>query len=265
VSQAAEGVYPFAPHACLQQFHLFATGGRRLLQLQDIDLKDKRVLIHTDFNVTFDVAAPKTVTKAARVQMLNAVPTIHHCLQRGAKTVILASTLEHQVFVPVQRDEYDQLSLEPLADALRSLIGQHVTFLDKCHGPDVAAYCNDPQTTGVILLEKLPLICQENRAFGVTDDTRMAFYASFAELADVFVNDNFSTADRCTGSWLGLGFAVRTPGFQITKEFDTFSQVIPFPSIHHHHPLCMHVWTVPRKKRTGWFDCVDEKSIASFD
>ena len=217
------------------------TGGTiQRLQLKDIDLKDKRVLIHTDFNVRFDLADPKTVTKAARLQMLGGVPTIQYCLQKGVKTVILASNLDHQVFVPVRRDEYDQLSLEPLVDTLRSLLGRNVTFLDKCNGPYVEAYCNDSQTSGVILLEKLPIFGQENRDFGVTEDTLVAFYERFAVLADVFINDNFSTADRSTGSRLGIGFSVRTYGFRIAKELKMISQVIPF----HSPPPSLHAWTI---------------------
>ena len=219
----------------MQCFHLFATGTIRdkKLQLKDIDLKDKRVLIHTDFNVLFDTADPKTVTASARLQMLDAVPTIQFCLDKGAKIVILASHLDCQIFGPNWTDVYDRVSLEPVATALQILIHHDVKFLSKCVGPDVEAYCTDPQTAGVILLEKLPIYGQESRVqFGVNNDTRVTFYESFARLADVFIYDNFATADRCTSSMLGIGFGVRTFGFRMAKELNIFSQVSPSPSLH---------------------------------
>lgn len=108
-----------------------------------------------------------------------AVPTIQHCLDNGAKSVVLMSHLGRPDgnFMP------EKFSLEPVAAELKSLLGKwvdqlgtqsflmqlqqnflascalctcrDVTFLKDCVGTDVEATCGNPTPGSVILLENL--------------------------------------------------------------------------------------------------------------
>ncbi|HDZ77250.1 MAG TPA: phosphoglycerate kinase, partial [Candidatus Omnitrophica bacterium] len=59
------------------------------LTINDIDVKDKRILIRVDFNVPLDKDLNITDDKRIRASL----PTIKYCLDNGAKKIILASHL----------------------------------------------------------------------------------------------------------------------------------------------------------------------------
>ena len=201
--------------------------GSDKLQLKDIDLKDKRVLIHADFNVMFQIGDPTKVIAPAQLQVQRALPTIQYCIAKDVKSVILVSHLDCQITGPFRSCQHDQMSLQPLAAMLAALLGCEVIFIPKCIGQDVVTCCDRLGFGRVILLEKLPLQGEEGRyQFGVT---RTAFYEKFTELADVFIDDVFATADVHKGSILGTGFSTRTFGFQMMKELNMLSKVFPPP------------------------------------
>merc|ERR1712190_257180 len=56
-----------------------------------LDVSGKRVFIRVDFNVPFDKKDPTKITNTQRIDA--ALPTIRHCLDKGAKSVVLASHL----------------------------------------------------------------------------------------------------------------------------------------------------------------------------
>merc|ERR1719419_893630 len=61
------------------------------LKIDQVDLKDKRVFIRVDFNVPQDKQDPNIITNTARIDA--ALPTIKYALEKGAKSVVLASHL----------------------------------------------------------------------------------------------------------------------------------------------------------------------------
>ena len=202
-------------------FSCFFTGeiGSNRLQLRDIYLKDKRVLIHVDFNVILDRRDPTVVTPLALLRVYSALPTIRYCLENGVKSVVLASRLHHptSTVCPCYA-QYDQLSLKPLASALENMMGRTVTFLPQIIGRAVMAYCADPPPGSIILLEKLP---DEEKGVTNTD-----VYNDYAKLADIFINDTFATIDvHRSDVMLGTGFRLKTFGMEIAKELKNFNKV----------------------------------------
>ena len=203
--------------------------GRNRLQLKDINLEEKRVLIYVDFNVIFDVRCPTDVIPRARSQMALAVPTIQYCIDNGAKSVVLASHSRPQTIgaYPWSVAPRDGVSFGPLAVALEGMIDRKVVFMPQCIGPAVVAHCTNPPRGTVILLEKLPDPDDEEN--GTTAETRTAFYHVFAKLADVFVNDTFATIHvHNSDVMLGAGFRWKTFGIQIRTELEKIAQVSPF-------------------------------------
>merc|ERR1719271_2097104 len=92
------------------------------MKVEDVDVKGKRVFIRVDFNVPQDKSDPNIITNTARIDA--ALPTIKAVLERGAKSVVLASHLGRPDGM-VQ----EKFSMKPVAKALEEKLGRPVTFV----------------------------------------------------------------------------------------------------------------------------------------
>src|SRR5262245_32457765 len=158
------------------------------LSIKDLDLQGKRVFMRVDFNVPLKngVIGDDTRIRAS-------LPTIKFALERGA-TVILASHLGR----PKGKVE-PQLSLRPVAERLKELLGTPVTFANDCVGDDAIAAVKQVHGAGgaVVLLENLRFHPEEEK----NDPT---FAGQLARLADVYVDDAFGAAHRAHASVEGI-------------------------------------------------------------
>jgi len=206
--------------------------------LNDIDVKDKRVLIRVDFNVPQDKTSGE-ITNNQRI--VGAMPTIQLALEKGAKSVVLMSHLGRPDGAVVEK-----LTLKPVAERLEELMGRKVIFLSDCTGAEVEAACGSPQDGSIILLENLRFHAEEEGkgkkhvegcpgkkcgdgcvAFKPSQEEVVAFRESLSKLGDVYVNDAFGTAHRAHSSMVGLkGKMPCVSGLLVTKELNAFSQVI---------------------------------------
>ncbi len=167
------------------------------LQLKDVDVSGKRVFIRVDFNVPQDKKDPNVITNTARI--VGAIPTIKYCLEKGAKSVVLASHLGRP-----DGKVNAKYSLAPVAKALETIIGKPVTFLNDCVGAEVEAKTADPAAGSIILLENVRFhIEEEGKCETETGEKVKAdpakvkeFRASLRKHADIFVSDAFGTAHR---------------------------------------------------------------------
>uniref|UniRef100_A0A673WMV9 Phosphoglycerate kinase n=1 Tax=Salmo trutta TaxID=8032 RepID=A0A673WMV9_SALTR len=163
-----------------------------------------------------------------------AVPTIKHCLDHGAKAVVLMSHLGRPDGNPMP----DKFSLKPVAAELKSLLGKDVHFLKDCVGPEVEKACADPAAGSVILLENLRFhVAEEGKgkdASGnktkATQDQIDSFRASLSKLGDVYVNDAFGTAHRAHSSMVGVNLSQKAAGFLMKKELDYFAMALEKPA-----------------------------------
>merc|ERR1712060_826615 len=111
-----------------------------------------------DFNVPQDKADPTIITNTQRID--GALPTIKSVLERGAKSVVLASHLGRPDGCVVEK-----YSLAPVAKIVEEKLGKPVTFCKDCVGPEVEAACADPAPGSVILLENLRFHVEEKGKF----------------------------------------------------------------------------------------------------
>ena len=170
-------------------------------------MSGKRVFIRVDFNVPQDKANPSIITNTARI--VGAVPTIQYCLEKGAKSVVLASHLGRPDGKPNPK-----YSLAPVAKALETILGKPVTFLNDSVGPEVEAATANPAPGSVILLENVRFhIEEEGKCETETGEKIKAdpakvkeFRASLRKHADIFVSDAFGTAHRAHRSETLFGF-----------------------------------------------------------
>ncbi|XP_032993162.1 phosphoglycerate kinase 1 [Lacerta agilis] len=198
------------------------------LTLDKVDVKGKRVVMRVDFNVPMK---DNKITNNQRIKA--AVPSIKHCLDNGAKSVVLMSHLGRPDGVPMP----DKYSLKPVAAELKALLSRDVMFLNECVGAEVEAACANPATGSVILLENLRFHVEEEGkgkdASGnkiKADSAKVdAFRVSLSKLGDVYINDAFGTAHRAHSSMVGVNLPHKAAGFLMKKELEYFARALENP------------------------------------
>jgi phosphoglycerate kinase len=153
------------------------------LTVDRLDLAGKRVFVRVDFNVPLAEGRVGDDTRIAA-----ALPTVRHCLEAGAATVVLASHLGRPKGTPEAK-----YSLEPVAGRLSELLGRPVPLLPDCVGPAVEGRVRGAGAGDVLLLENLRFHPEEEK----NDD---GFARQLAALGDVYVNDAFAAAHRAHAS-----------------------------------------------------------------
>lgn len=181
---------------------------RSISDLDDIQYYGKKVLVRVDFNITINNGA---VTEDYRIR--SAIPTIEYLVKRGAK-VILASHLGRPKF----RDHNNTLA--PVAVRLKEILNRNVDFINDCIGPAVQAKIDNLNYGGILLLENL-------RYYPEEQNNDPEFSKSISSLADIYVNDAFSTSHRKHASTYGAvkNFEIRLSGFSLKKEIEYLSMI----------------------------------------
>jgi len=181
--------------------------------LDSLDLEDKRVLVRVDLNVP--LAEDGGITDDTRIRAV--VPTLRFLLERRAR-LILATHLGRPKGVVVEA-----LRVDRVGERLGELLGVPVLKLDESVGPAVErAVAAAPKGT-VVLLENVRFHAGETQG-----DSALA--ASFARLADAFVNDAFGTSHRDHASVCGAARLLPSAaGLLLERELAAFRRVLEQP------------------------------------
>ena len=181
---------------------------RSISDLDDIQYYGKKILVRVDFNVTIDNSL---VTEDYRIR--SAIPTIEYLVKRGAK-VILASHLGR----PKYRNHNN--SLAPVAVRLEEILNRKVDFINDCIGTEVHTKIEKMKYGSILLLENL-------RYYSEEQNNDPEFCKSISSLADIYVNDAFSTSHRKHASTYGAvkNFDIRLSGFSLKKEIEYLSMI----------------------------------------
>jgi phosphoglycerate kinase len=180
--------------------------------ISDLDshqFKGKKVLVRVDFNVSISNGY---VGEDYRIRMI--LPTIEYLTKRGSK-VILASHLGRP------KGHESHYSLAPVAKRLSEIMGKtKVRFVNDCVGEIVDNKIKSMNESDILLLENLRFHKEEE-----SDD--QVFSKHLASLADVYVNDAFSTSHRKHASTHGAAklFDIRLAGFNLKKEVEYLSMI----------------------------------------
>jgi phosphoglycerate kinase len=156
----------------------------KVIRMQDLDLRGKRVLIREDLNVP---VANGAVTSDARIRA--SLPTIRMALEKGARVMLMSHLGRPEEGVPAE-----EFSLAPVAARLSELLGRKVPLVkDWLRAADVA-----PAAGEAVLLENVRFNKGEKK-----DKEDLA--KQMAALCDVYVMDAFGTAHRAEASTHGVG------------------------------------------------------------
>jgi phosphoglycerate kinase len=181
--------------------------------VRDLPIENKRVFLRVDFNVPLDGS---TITDDSRIR--EALPTIKHALERGAR-LVCASHLGRP-----KKGPDPKYSLEPAAKRLAELLGQDVALPEDCVGDAAKKVVFDLRGGQVCLLENLRFHPEEEK-----DDE--AFSRELSQLADVYVDDAFGSVHRAHASVHGLAklYRDRGCGFLLEKEIASLGKIVSSP------------------------------------
>ena len=183
--------------------------------VDDLQVKEKRVLVRCDFNVP---VKDGVITDDNRITA--SIPTIKKLLDEGAK-VILCSHMGKP-----KGDVKPELSLAPVAVRLSEKLGVNVLFAkdDNVVGVNAKKAVAEMKDGEVILLENTRFRKEETK----NEDN---FSKELASLADVYVDDAFGSSHRAHCSTVGVTKFVKESavGYLMEKEIAYLGNAVNNP------------------------------------
>ena len=180
------------------------------------DLRGKRVLVRSDFNVPLDGT---TITDDGRIRA--ALPTLKALLDGGAR-VIVAAHLGRPKGAPEAK-----YSLAPVAARLSELLGQPVALADDVVGESAKAVVAALKDGEIALLENIRF---DPRETSKDDAVRGELADELAAFADAFVSDGFGVVHRKQASVYDV--ALRLPhaaGYLVVNEVSSLRKATDNP------------------------------------
>lgn len=180
-----------------------------IINMSDLDLHGKRVLIREDLNVP---VSNGVVTSDARLRA--SLPTIELALAKGAAVMVMS-----HLGRPTEGEYNPEYSMQPVVDYLAKALSCPVRLAaDYLDGVDVAVG---------------EVVVFENVRFNVGEGkNNEALSQKMAALCDVYVMDAFGTAHRAQASTHGVGmFApIACAGPLLAQELDALGKALDNPA-----------------------------------
>jgi len=180
------------------------------------DLRGKRVLVRSDFNVPLDGT---TITDDGRIRA--ALPTLKALLDGGARVIVTAH-LGRPKGAPEAK-----YSLAPVAARLSELLGQSVVLADDVVGESAKAVVAALKDGEIALLENIRF---DPRETSKDDAVRGELADELAAFADAFVSDGFGVVHRKQASVYDV--ALRLPhaaGYLVVNEVSSLRKAMDNP------------------------------------
>jgi phosphoglycerate kinase len=185
--------------------------------VKDIDVSHKRVLVRVDYNVP--VNKNGTISDDSRIRA--SLPTIKYLLEHHARVVLCSH------FGRPKGKVVESMRLAPEAKRLSELLGQPVSALKDCIGPEVEEAVSRMKDGDIIMLENLRFYPEEE-----ANDPNFA--RSLARLADLYVDDAFGASHRAHASVTGVAqYLPAVAGFLMEKELNALGSLLENPA----HPF----------------------------
>ncbi|MDR2442013.1 MAG: phosphoglycerate kinase [Deltaproteobacteria bacterium] len=194
--------------------------------IDELKVAGRTILLRVDINLPIDhqSGALKDITRIRAI-----LPTIRELSTGNAKTVILA----HQ-----GGDlDYDNLSsLKPHSQVLNEYLNGAAQFVEDICGPTALEAIKRLKPGGILLLENLRYLAEEQTGFERTlrltplEQAHTLLVRKLTPLADYFINDAFGTCHRDQPSLCGFPELLPTAmGRLFEKEFCVLSQLTQSP------------------------------------
>jgi phosphoglycerate kinase len=189
------------------------------LSIDEVDLKNKRVLVRVDFNVPLD----EKLNVTNDIRIVESLPTIKKIISSDGKTILMSHLGRPK------GERKPEFSLKPAAERLSKLLGKEVKLAPDCIGAETEKMVNEMKPGDVVLLENLRFHKQEEK-------NDPDFAKQLANLGDVYINDAFGSAHRAHASTEGVTKYIKTcaAGYLMQKELDYLGSALANPK----RPYC---------------------------
>jgi phosphoglycerate kinase len=177
-------------------------------QIQNAELKDKKVLLRVDFNVSLENGNIKE-----KYKMQACKESLIYLLSQDAK-VALISHLGRP-----EGSANPEFSFEQLKDDVEKVLNIKVKFIPDCVGEKVKNELSNLQNGEVLLLENV-------RFYEGEEKNNEEFSKKLAENFDIFINDAFSVCHRNQASVTGIAKILPSyAGFWLQKEIEHLNRI----------------------------------------
>ena len=181
--------------------------------VRDINVKGKKVLVRVDYNVPMNDKGEITDT----IRIDATLPTLNYLLDQGAAIILMAHLGRPKGKV------VPSMSLKPCAEYLSQVMKKEVKFAPDCIGPEATEAARELQPGEILMLENLRFHPEEEK-------NDMAFAASLASLADIYVNNGFGVSHRAHASVEGVAhYLPAVSGFLLEKEIKYLGNAVDHP------------------------------------
>ena len=188
------------------------------MNLENIDLKDKKVIIRCDFNVPIKNGIIEDDNR-----IVESLPTINLVKDKGAKIILMS----HLGRVQSVEDKINK-TLKPVADRLSELLNQKIIFVDETRGEKLEQAINNLKNGDILLMENTRFEDIDGKKESKNNPELGKYWSS---LADFYVNDAFATAHRAHASNVGIAtFLPSCFGLLIRKELNIFNKALNNPA-----------------------------------
>ena len=182
-------------------------------KIKDVNVKDMVVFVRADMNVSIKDGK---IIDDTRIKAT--IPTIEYLVNNGAKVVLTSHLGSPKGVVN------DSLSLKIVLERLKELMPKiKFNFSNDCIGEQTKKDIQNTNFGEVILLENLRFHEGEE----ANDEN---FAKELASLADIYVNDAFSTCHRKHASMVGVPTILPAyAGFTLEKELENLTNLVSNP------------------------------------
>ena len=185
--------------------------------VEDLELKDKKVLVRVDFNVPLKDGV---ITNDNRI--VAALPTIKYITEQGGSAILFS----HLGRVKTEEDKAGK-SLKPVAERLSELLGKPVNFVAETRGEALESAVAKLAAGDILVVENTRFEDIDGKKESGNDPELGKYWAS---LGDVFVNDAFGTAHRAHASNVGIASNLPSAaGYLMEKEIKFIGGAVDEP------------------------------------
>ncbi len=180
--------------------------------IRDVEIKNKRVFLRTDYNVPFDKGS---ILDNSRIRA--SIPTIEHLIEHQNK-IIIGTHLGRPIG---KRSESS--STVPLAQELARLLKRRVYATELLYGHEVEKTIAQMKPGEILMLGNLRWNLGEER-----NDSHFA--KALAALTEVYVNDAFAVSHRAAASIVKIAECLPSyAGLLLVKEVNNLGPLLEQP------------------------------------
>lgn len=182
--------------------------------IDEVNLKDKTVIVRVDYNVPF---SKDKVTDDFKI--MSSLDTINYLLDQNCKIILLS----HLGRVKEEKDKRDN-DMKIVYNRLKSMCDVKVHFSNTADGDELDKLSTNLKNKEILLVQNTRFEDVPYKRESECDDKLSKYWAS---LADVFVMDAFGTCHREHASTYGISKYLPTCyGFLIKKEMKALNEAV---------------------------------------